>query len=82
MSLAQGNPIPRPGCSTPPPKTREELLAVSSSPLADLNGHGITTPTKRAKKPIEAAAVAIKGKHGVEKRKRCVGHGAHGPRIP
>jgi len=80
MSLAQGNHIPRPASSTPP-KTREELPAVNSSPLADFNGHVLTTPPKRAKKSIEPALVAVKGKHGVAKRKRCVGHSAHSPRV-
>jgi hypothetical protein len=78
MYLAQRNSSPRTGCSTPPPKTREELPAISSSPLADLNGHIINnTPPKRANKPVEPAAVAVKGNHGVAKRKRCVGRDGH-----
>jgi hypothetical protein len=82
MALAQGNPVPRPACSTPPPKTLDELPAINSSPLADFNGHPIITPPKRARKPIEPALVGVKGKHGVAKRKRCVDHEAYGPRIP
>ena len=76
MSLAQGDSTTHPRCSTPPPKTRKEPPAVNSSPLAGFNDHIIATPPKCAKKPVELAVVGIKGKHGVEKCKRCVGHGA------
>lgn len=81
MSLAQGNPVPRPGCSTPPPKVPEELPAINLSPLADFNDHAILTPPGRARGPIEPAVVGVKGKHGVAKRKRCVDHDAQGPRF-
>lgn len=81
MSLAQGEPVPSPGCSTPPPKVLQELPAINSSPLVNYNGHTIITPPKRARKPIEPVVVPVKGKHGVAKRKRCFDHDTHGPKI-
>lgn len=59
----------------------EELPAINSSPLADFNGHAIVTPPKRVSKPIEPVVVGVKGKHGVAKRKRCLDHDVHGPKI-